>query len=297
LPVATIPLRGESVFQLRFTPGASSLIIGANRGSAHVLHAPSLAELAREDTAEWIETPQPSPSQVNSDSRPSHSGAIQDWLFLGPISYQGQGLAGAGLEPLPAETLLRVREGATWHHSGGTNAWHRSPTRDGLIELPPDQSPGVDGGRVAFALCFVVAPREIPDCVIEVGSSYEYALYLNGSLMLEYAPSRIRKQDAREYPRVKDRTSTVRLKSGVNALLMKIVATAEPWTGSVKLSDAHGKPVPGVHKGVRPSGASRHLGSTERRGLCRRLGRSDDDSKPIWSRVERPHEVGARQGA
>lgn len=38
-------------------------------------------------------------------------------------------------------------------------------------------------------------------------------------------------------------------------------------------------------------------GSTDRRRLCSRLSRAVDDSKPIWSCVEPPQEVGWRQGA
>ncbi|MBI3416572.1 MAG: PD40 domain-containing protein [Verrucomicrobia bacterium] len=240
-PVASLHFPYETFPDLKFTPGSDSLI--ALGSVARILRAPTLATIDAEDS-DWSR----SAGNLSPDSEmvPSHPGAITEWLTLGPMPARGSPDSALDTEQVAAEAMLQPKAGSQVENQGSQFSWRNTNAPSGIISWSDVRQIAPGEASVAYAACYLIASHEIEGCVIEVGSSDDYRLVLNGTQILEYATGRVEIDRPRRYPRIKDRISGVRLNAGTNVLLLKMVARSEGWTGSVKVCDADRNALPNL---------------------------------------------------
>jgi len=242
-PVAGIEWPQDVIARVRFLKGSDALI-AAGAWFLRILRAPRLHEIDSEYRAS---AEAGRADQVSSVAPISHPGAIPDWLLMGPVTMESQDDDPLNREWLLGERQLQPSADNEATLGGVRFPWRQCSAPDGILELSGTTARPESSIQVAYAVCYLVSERPLQDCVVEVGSEEEYRLYLNGTPVIEYAWRMIGSQKGpRIYPVVKDRMSGIALRAGVNVLVLKIVTETGQWTGSVKVSDPRGDPLPGV---------------------------------------------------
>jgi len=89
---------------------------------------------------------------------------------------------------------------------------------------------------LAYAVCYVMAPEEMPDLILKVGSDDHTKIYLNGKEVYRFESMRGTVMD-------QDAISHLTLKKGINVLVMKLIIVNGEWSACVRFFGKEGRPV------------------------------------------------------
>ncbi|MCX7934874.1 MAG: hypothetical protein N3A66_06405, partial [Planctomycetota bacterium] len=158
---------------------------------------------------------------------------MREWLVIGPFdNEQGRSFA----TPFPPEE--NCDPNLVCQGKAGPVRWRHHLSREplGYVNLETIMRPNSE--CLAYALCFVQAPRRLTAC-LRIGSDDSFAAWVNGQpLMPRLDVVRQARPDQNVYP--------LQLEEGWNALLFKIGQVDDEWGFYARLTDARGQPLAGL---------------------------------------------------
>lgn len=171
------------------------------------------------------------------NGKPDPEGYIRDWLVLAPFSI-GDSSGGDEIDKkqFADEAQPAAKPGATQQVMGKELTWEKVATKAFFIdfkELNPSQSEHVVGWAVAYIVC----TEEKAGLILKMNSNDQGKVYLNGKELVKFTDTRTLEKDA------EDTATDVKLKKGVNVLVLKVVNEENNWQGSVRFLDKAGKPL------------------------------------------------------
>jgi hypothetical protein len=98
---------------------------------------------------------------------------------------------------------------------------------------------------VAYAVCYLLSEGDQTGLLLKVGSDDQAKVYLNGREIY-------RRVEPRPYIADQDVVAGVELKSGINVLVFKVVNEAAAWQGSIRFTDAEGRPAKAIQVTLDP---------------------------------------------
>jgi hypothetical protein len=124
---------------------------------------------------------------------------------------------------------------------GQAYKWTEFQLQDFVVDLHgPDETKRNETYYCAgYAVTYLVCETEKTNLVMEVGSAEQAKIILNGQEVY-------RKTDTPQWEPNRDTVTGIHLKAGANVLVFKLVGQANDWKGSVRITEAQGKPVPGL---------------------------------------------------
>ena len=159
-------------------------------------------------------------------------GYIDDWWIVGPFDNERGG--GFDIEYGPEKGIDLAAE---YDGKVRTVTWRRLPTlpTTGRVDLnslfnPRDQS-------LAYALTFIISDRE-QDAALRMGSDEAMKVFLDGRLLHAFSGRRPLHFD-------QDHMG-LRLRQGVNALLVKVCDQTGPWAFAARLTTPSGAALSGI---------------------------------------------------
>jgi WD40 repeat protein/serine/threonine protein kinase len=181
---------------------------------------------------------------------------LTSWLVLAPIAMERQ-TEGAAVRALDQEQISG--EGQVRPHAGDKTrvgqfdmVWEPVHLKDYLLDFNALLLPG--GGEikwsVGYAVCYLSSPAELHDLVMRVGSDDQSKIYLNGQEIYRYAPGGRGMAGLLD----SDVVAGVELKKGLNAIVFKVVQKEGGWAGSIRFTQADGRPVHGIKATLDPEG-------------------------------------------
>lgn len=171
------------------------------------------------------------------NGKPDAEGFIRDWLVLAPYGIGGSsGAEAIEQKQFATEAQPAAKEGAKQSVAGLELTWKKVAAPDFYVdfkELHPSRSEQV----AAWAVAYAVAAEEKQGLVLKMNSNDQGKVYLNGAEIVKFTDTRtLEKND-------EDAAPGVTLKKGVNVVVLKVVNEENNWQGSVRFTDAAGKPV------------------------------------------------------
>ncbi len=142
-------------------------------------------------------------------------GYINDFYVLGSFDNEGKGGWGIDFGP---EARLDLR--ASYPAKGHAAEWRKltGASPDGYVDLAASLRPNHEA--VGYALTFLQSPSETRT-VLAVGTSGAFRLWVNGQLAAS--------EDRYNYPRPDQSRISVRLRKGVNRVLLKVCQEGGPF--------------------------------------------------------------------
>jgi len=173
-------------------------------------------------------------------------GALKRWLILAPILLNTNQTSTAGLETeqLAHEAQLHPRADEIVVIGGQRLLWKTLDHEDYVIDFSAELGQMLHHS-VAYAVCYIKSDREQLGLRLLVGSDDQSKVYLN-EVEIYKAPI------PRAFTPDQDTVPEVHLKAGLNVLVFKVVNEDWGWLGSIRFTDAAGKPVPGLHASSTP---------------------------------------------
>ena len=98
---------------------------------------------------------------------------------------------------------------------------------------------GVHEQVAAYAVTYVIAPREITGVQLLMGSNDQGKVWLNGTAV-------VKSTDARSLEPDTDKAVNLTLKAGVNIVVFKLLNESNNWQGCLRFTDAAGQPLAGL---------------------------------------------------
>jgi len=181
-------------------------------------------------------------------SRLEDPGALKVWLVLSPLGFTNQsGAAALAEEQIPKEAQLHPRVGES---IAGGMKWRPVQLYDNLIDFD-DLNSSHANHSVAYAVCYVRSAADQSGLSLLIGSQDGSIVYLNGREVY-------RGGEPRSYVRDQDVVTGLQLKAGLNVVVFKVVIEAGgggggDWGGSIRFTDAAGRPVKGIRATITPS--------------------------------------------
>ena len=171
------------------------------------------------------------------NGKPDAEGFIRDWLVLAPYGIGGSsGAEAIEQKQFATEAQPAAKEGAKQSVAGLELTWKKVAAPDFYVdfkELHPSRSEQV----AAWAVAYVVAAEEKKGLTLKMNSNDQGKVYLNGAEIVKFTDTRTLEKNA------EDAAPGVTLKKGVNVVVLKVVNEENNWQGSVRFTDAAGKPV------------------------------------------------------
>jgi tRNA A-37 threonylcarbamoyl transferase component Bud32 len=186
-------------------------------------------------------------SYFDDHDRPALPGFLREWLVLAPIPITGdesRGPDGVRRQQVPHEANLHPREGDRVVVGGTELVWKKYTAPDFYIDFNDFLSRTVEDA-VAYAVCYIVADREMPDLILKTGSDDQIKVYLNGKAVLTYERPRSLAPD-------QDASGKVTLHKGVNVLVVKVVNWLQDWSACVRFTDRRGQVVRDLKTALTP---------------------------------------------
>jgi hypothetical protein len=167
-------------------------------------------------------------------------GFIRAWLVLAPIPLADGQDPGEALdkEQVKDEARLAPKEGDKVKAGDNELTWKKVMAEDYFFDV--NKLLGAETERsMAYAVTYVVAPDDIKDAVLRVGSDDGCKVYVNGKEVGKAPEDRAIDKDQNEF---KD----VALRKGVNVVVFKVVNNGIDWSGAARFTDKDGKPLAGL---------------------------------------------------
>lgn len=187
-----------------------------------------------------------SPARADDAAKPDEEGFIRNWLILAPLPF-GQADSGSealGKQQVPDEAKLQPKEGDKVKSGDKEIAWKAYKSDSYLLDLNAFLGQLTEDS-VGYAVCYLVAEKEITDLTMKTGSDDQAKVYLNGKEVFK-------NEEARPTEKDQDSTPNLTLKKGVNVIVFKVVNEKVDWSGCVRFTDKDGKPVTDFKVSLKP---------------------------------------------
>jgi WD40 repeat protein len=234
-----------------FSPDGQSIVAGGEEKTARIWEAARIEQVnawrAEDKDAQVVDVgvgPTIEERQQLVRSR-GDEGAIKQWLILAPIPISVEGAGEAlDVEQIEGEGGLKPEAWDVAKVSSGELRWKPLALQDYMINFHSFLGHIVNYS-VAYAVCYIHSETEQRSLRILVGSDDAARVYLNGKEIYRYPFGRmfVLDQDARP---------DITLKAGLNVLVFKVVNFTSLWQGSIRFTDAEGKPVKGIRVTLTP---------------------------------------------
>ncbi|HRZ37429.1 MAG TPA: WD40 repeat domain-containing protein, partial [Candidatus Paceibacterota bacterium] len=182
----------------------------------------------------------------------SDPGAIKQWLVLAPIRAEGRDSETrleedqlpdeAQLRPHPDETVIVVGN----YDGPVERVWTAVRQDDYRLDLKKIVADPVNH-NVGYLVTYIVSETNRTGLLMNVGSDYHAKIYLNGRPVHE-------RRNPTSFAPDRDQVKGVALQAELNVLVFKIVQSGPAWGGSVWITEADGRPVPGLRVTLDPDG-------------------------------------------
>jgi len=165
-------------------------------------------------------------------------GFVQQWLVLAaiPLKDGEDGAAGLGREAVADEAKLKPKAGDKVKAGDKELAWKAYAAKDHLLDFNGHLGAQTEDA-IGYAVTYVTAPADVT-VKMKTGSDDQCKVWLNGAEVFKFA-------DARAADKDQD-TTEVKLKKGVNVLVVKVVNEKIDWSFCVRFVDSDDKPVAGL---------------------------------------------------
>lgn len=166
-------------------------------------------------------------------------GAIRRWLVLAPLPLKGGGAKSAwDMEQVPREAQIKPRAGDKFRIGEAEPGWTAVDLE--YYELDFDRLLGMQMEMsVAYAVCYLHSEHDLQDLVMKVSSGDQAKVFLNGKEIYRH-------EGVRGWYPDQDAVPGVSLRAGANLLVFKIANVLGGWGGSIRFTDAQGKPARGI---------------------------------------------------
>ncbi len=178
--------------------------------------------------------------------KPDEDGFIRNWLILAPLPFGDaqNGTDALGKQQVPDEAKLEPKEGDKVKSGDKELAWKPYKAESYLLDFNAFLKQQTEDS-VGYAVCYLVADREMKDLTMKTGSDDQAKVYLNGKEVFK-------NEEARPADKDQDSTPNLTLKKGVNVVVFKVVNEKEDWSGCLRFTDKDGKPVTDLKVSLKP---------------------------------------------
>jgi hypothetical protein len=166
-------------------------------------------------------------------------GFIREWLVLAPIPMDAEEVTeGVDKQLVKDEAGLAPK---AWDKSkAGTKelTWKKYTAKNYYFDLNDAVSDRLEN-VAGYAVTYVVAPEDMTDVTLKVGSNDLSKTYLNGKEIGKNIEPRATEKD-------QDTISKLSLKKGTNVLVFKVLNQTNDWTGAARFVGKDGNPIKGL---------------------------------------------------
>lgn len=179
-------------------------------------------------------------SAADGPLKPDDKGFIRDWLLLAPIPLAGENTGADEIDKqqVPNEAALKPKAGDAVTVGGKALTWRKVTAKDYFFDVNVILG-GANENVTAYAVAYVVAPKEVTGAQLLMGSNDQGKVYLNGKEVVKFTDTRTLDPDT-------DKASNLTLKAGVNVVVFKVINENNSWQGCLRFTDAAGKNLPGL---------------------------------------------------
>jgi spore coat protein CotH len=166
-------------------------------------------------------------------------GFIRHWLVLCPVPHPPGADSNKAVDTvlIPNEGKVEPKEGEKVKVAGKELAWKKVESDDWFIDFPMVN--GAPDNATAYCVSYVVAPAEIKDVMVRIGSDDGAKVWLNGKELGKVLESRAVGKDQNAY-------GGVTLNKGTNVIVLKVCNGSGQWAGGLRLTDKNGAPLKGI---------------------------------------------------
>lgn len=136
---------------------------------------------------------------------------------------------------MPFEFALQPAAGEGITIYGNAIQWRTIRSKDYFFDVNAILG-GVHEQVAAYAVTYVIAPREITGVQLLMGSNDQGKVWLNGTAVVKSTDARSLEPDA-------DKATNLTLKTGVDIVDFKLVNESDNWQGCLRFTDAAGQPL------------------------------------------------------
>jgi WD40 repeat protein len=223
------------------TPDGSQLVTACNDGPVKIWEAASPAQVAL-----WTRQDQEMERRRALWQRPGRNadGFIHEWLVLGPLALKENETGAKGLErqQLPPKASLHPQAGDHVLVDGQKLTWQAHHENEPTLELNQLLAKGRNY-CAAYVVCYVICAMERNDLLLQVASCEQAKVYLNGQQVYQYT---------RGGTAALEPIGPVRLRKGMNLLLIKNVKDNRNWNVCARFVDQDGNPAQGLEVRLTP---------------------------------------------
>jgi len=249
----TLKGHGDAIWSVAFSPDGQRILTGSWDHTAIVWEAATPEQVAaweQEERAAMerlavLRQERAAALERERAVRAQDPGAIQRWLVLAPIRFDGDnGAAALDQEQVPHEAGLRPAAGQRIRMGDTERTWIAVEQQDYVFDF--NQVVGAETSwSVAYAVCYVRLTADQTGLVMKVGSDDQAKVYLDGK-------EAYRQTVARSYRPDQDAIAGLDLKAGLHVVVFKVVNETGGWQGSIRFTDRDGQPVPGIRVTLDP---------------------------------------------
>jgi hypothetical protein len=179
-------------------------------------------------------------SAADAPLKPDAKGFIRDWLLLAPIQLATENAGADEIDKpqVPFESALQPKAGDAITIAGKAIKWRAIKAKDYFFDVNEILG-GAHENVTAYAVAYVVAPKEITGAQLLMGSNDQGKVWLNGKEVVKFAETRTLDPDT-------DKAANLTLKAGVNVVVFKVINENNNWQGCLRFTDAAGQPLAGL---------------------------------------------------
>ena len=164
-----------------------------------------------------------------------NEGFFRQWLVLAPVpnppNTDSNGAVDKAL--LKDEAKLEPKEGDKVKVGDRELTWQKVQCDAFFVDF------GYGDNCTGYAVVYVVAPDDVKDAVLRIGSDDGCKVFLNGKEVGKVLENRAVDKDQNSFPNVS-------LKKGVNTLILKVCNGGGEWKGAARFVDKNGQPLKGL---------------------------------------------------
>jgi hypothetical protein len=164
-------------------------------------------------------------------------GFVRQWLVLLPIPFAANESASDAFnrEQIKDEAGLKPKAGDKVKVGETEFVWQKKTAASHLLDFLAILDKKENDDSVAYAVTYIVAPKELQGVKMKTGSDDQCRVYLNGKEVFNFPDCRAAEKD--------QDTTLVTLRQGINVLVAKVVNCNNEWEFCVRFADRDGKPL------------------------------------------------------
>jgi hypothetical protein len=163
-------------------------------------------------------------------------GFVQQWLVLAPIPFAVNESSNDAFnrEQIKGEAGLKPKAGDKVKVGTKDLTWQKKAADGHLLDFNAILGAETEDS-VAYAVSYIVAPKELKSVKMKTGSDDQCRVYLNGKEVFKNAELRPTQKD--------DDITAVTLRKGTNVLAVKVVNAKMAWSFCVRFTDGDDRPL------------------------------------------------------